>query len=137
VADELLLDTGAFVALVDRDEEAHANCVAALEAWNGVIVTTEAVLTETLYLIGPQWQAQKTALEFVLRGAFQMAPSSVASLKRVSVLMEKYRNVPMDFADATLVVLAEELQTDCVFTLDRRGFSTYRTLRRRAFQIIP
>jgi len=137
VADELLLDTGAFVALVDRDEKAHTGCVAALENWTGPIVTTEAVLTETLYLVGPQWRAQKTCLEFILRGAFQLVPSSPASLKRVSALMEKYYNVPMDFADATLVVLGEELETDWVFTLDRRGFSTYRINRNRAFQIIP
>jgi uncharacterized protein len=51
--------------------------------------------------------------------------------------MEKYRNVPMDFADATLAVLAEELETEWVFTLDRRGFSVYRMHRNRAFQIIP
>jgi len=137
VADELLLDTGAFVALVDRDEKAHAVCVAALKSWTGPIVTTEAVLTETLYLVGPQWRAQKTSLEFILRGAFQLVPSSPASLKRVSALIEKYRNVPMDFADVTLVVLGEELETDWVFTLDRRGFSTYRINRNRAFQIIP
>jgi predicted nucleic acid-binding protein len=137
VPDELLLDTGAFVALVDRDENAHADCVAALERWNRPIVTTEAVLTETLYLVGPQWRAQKNVLEFVLRGAFQLVPSSPASLKRVSALMEKYRNVPMDFADATLVALGEQLETDWVFTLDRRGFSTFRMHRNRPFQIIP
>ena len=125
------------MALVDRDEKLHADCVAALESWTGPIITTEAVLTETLYLVGPQWRAQKTCLEFLLRGAFQMVPSSLDSLKRVSALMEKYRNVPMDFADATLVALGEELQTDWAFTLDRRGFSTYRMHRNRAFQIIP
>jgi predicted nucleic acid-binding protein len=137
VRDELLLDTGAFVALVDRDEKAHTSCVAALESWTGAIVTTEAVLTETLYLVGPRWQAQKNALEFVLRGAFQLVPSSPASMKRVALLMEKYRNVPMDYADATLVALGEELETDIVFTLDRRGFSTYRLGQRKTFQIIP
>jgi uncharacterized protein len=137
VADELLLDTGTFVALVDRDERTHATCVAALESWHGPVVTTEAVLTETLYLVGPQWRSQTTCLEFILRGAFQLVPSSLASLKKISALMEKYRNVPMDFADATLVVLGEELETDWVFTLDRRGFSTYRLNRNRAFQIIP
>jgi uncharacterized protein len=111
--------------------------VAALESWAGPIATTEAVLTETLYLVGPRWRAQKSALEFVLRGAFQLVPSSVKSLQRVAVLMDRYRNVPMDFADATLVALGEELETDWVFTLDRRGFSTYRLVRRKPFQIIP
>ena len=135
--DELLLDTGAFVALVDRDEKLHDACVAALEKWIGPVVTTEAVLTETLYLVGPQWRAQQICLEFIHRGAFQMVPSSAKSLQRAALLMEKYRNVPMDFADATLVALGEELETDWVFTLDRRGFSTYRMNRNRAFQIIP
>ena len=137
MAAELLLDTGAFVALVDRDEKLHDDCVAALEKWTGSVVTTEAVLTETLYLVGPSWSAQKACLEFVVRGAFQLVPSSAKSLQRVKILMEKYRNVPMDYADATLVVLAEELETDWVFTLDRRGFSVYRMRRNRAFRIIP
>ena len=137
MANELLLDTGAFVALVDRSERRHADCVAVLEGWSGAIVTTEAVLTETLYLVGPRWQAQKVCLEFLLRGAFLLAPPSQASLKRVSVLMEKYRNVPMDYADATLVALGEELGTDLVFTLDRRGFSAYRLNQRKAFQLVP
>lgn len=137
MADELLLDTGAFVALVDRSERRHADCVRVLESWRGVIVTTEAVLTETLHLVGPQWRPQKICLEFLLRGAFLLVPSSQATLKRVSVLMERYCNVPMDFADATLVALGEELGTDIVFTLDHRGFSTYRLNQRKAFQLVP
>ena len=137
MANELLLDTGAFVALVDRSERRHAHCVAVLDNWSAAIVTTEAVLTETLYLVGPRWQAQKICLEFLLRGAFLVVPSSQASLKRVSVLMEKYRNVPMDYADATLVALGEELGTDLVFTLDRRGFSAYRLNQRKPFRLIP
>lgn len=137
MANELLLDTGAFIDLVDRSEKLHADCVAVLERWTGSIVTTEAVLTETLYLVGPQWRAQKVCLEFLLRGAFQLVPSSQASLQRITVLMERYRNVPMDFADATLVVLAEELDTDLVFTLDRRGFSIYRLNQRKALHLIP
>ena len=137
MVDELLLDTGAFVALIDRDEKFHGACVAALERWSGPVVTTEAVLTETLYLVGPQWRGQKVCLEFILRGVFQVVPASVPSLQRVAALMERYRNVPMDFADATLVALGEELGTDKIFTLDRRGFATYRLNRNQAFQIIP
>lgn len=134
---ELLLDTGAFVALVDRSEARHADCVAVLERWTGAIVTTEAVLTETLYLVGPAWAAQRICLEFFLRGAFVLVPSSRQSLTRVAALMEKYRDVPMDFADATLVVLGEELHTDQVFTLDRRGFSVFRLYGRQLFHVAP
>lgn len=137
MANELLLDTGAFVALVDRSEKRHAECVAVLDQWRGTIVTTEAVLTETLYLVGPRWQAQKVCLEFLHRGAFVLVPASQTSLNRVAVLMEKYRNVPMDYADATLVALGEELGTGLVFTLDRRGFSAYRLNPKKPFQLLP
>lgn len=134
---ELLLDTGAFVALVDRSERQHGACVAVLEEWRGPIVTTEAVLTETLYLLGSSWNAQHTCLEFFFRSAFVLVPPSLKSLQRVDTLMEKYSDIPMDYADATLVVLGEELQTNQVFTLDRRGFVTYRLHSRKPFQIFP
>ncbi len=137
MANELLLDTGAFIALVDRSETRHRDCAAVLERWRGAIITTEAVLTETLHLLGPHWRSQKVGLEFVLRGAFLLVPPSQASLKRVAVLMEKYRNVPMDYADATLVALGEEFGTDLVFTLDRRGFSAYRLNQRKPFRLVP
>ncbi len=136
-ADPLLLDTGAFVALVDRSEARHADCVAVLEDWRGPIVTTEAVLIETLYLVGPTWRAQRICLEFVFRGAFTLVPLSLNTLRRIATLMEKYHDVPMDFADATLVVLGEELGTNRVFTLDRRGFSVFRLHRKTPFSIIP
>ncbi len=134
---ELLLDTGAFVALVDRSETKHADCVAVLERWTGPILTTEGVLTEALYLVGPAWLPQKTCLEFFLRGAFLLVPSSKASLQRATALMEKYHDLPMDYTDATLVALAEDSETDHVFTLDRKGFSTYRLRGRKAFRLVP
>ena len=137
MARELLLDTGAFVALVDRSERRHSDCVAVLDQWNGVIVTTEAVLTETLHLVGPQWRAQKICIEFVLRGAFVIVPHSAASLRRIATLMEKYRNIPMDYADATLVALGEDVSTNLVFTLDRRGCSAYRLNERSTFELLP
>lgn len=133
----LLLDTGAWVALVDRSERSHEACVTVLEGWTGRIVTTEAVLTETLYLVGPSWKAQQIVLEFVLRGAVLPVPSSRESLRRVAALMERYRDVPMDFADATLVALGEEIGANRVFTLDRRGFPVYRLHGRTPFRMLP
>ncbi|MGY4707089.1 type II toxin-antitoxin system VapC family toxin [Candidatus Bipolaricaulota sp. J31] len=137
MARELLLDTGAFVALIDRSARRHADCVAVLEEWKGPVVTTEAVLTETLHLVSPSWDNQRVCLEFFLRGAFILIPSSKKSLRRVARLMEKYQDVPMDFADATLVVLGEELGTEWVFTLDQRGFSVYRLHGRKRFRMLP
>ena len=137
MAAKLLLDTGALVALIDRSEKRHKDCVAVFENWDSSIFTTEAVLTEALYLLNAQWRWQKICLEFFTREAFMLVPASASSLDRVSLLMERYRNVPMDFADATLVSLAEEINADTVFTLDRRGFETYRIRSRKPFQIVP
>jgi uncharacterized protein len=133
----LLLDTGAFVALLDKSENNHPRCVDFLKSFRGKILTTEPVLTETIYLLGPSVKAQKAVLEFILKGGAILIPQSADSLSRATALMEKYRDVPMDFADATLVTLAEETGISEVFTLDIRGFSTYRIQGKKGFKILP
>jgi uncharacterized protein len=65
------------------------------------------------------------------------SPQSKENLTRASALMEKYRDIPMDFADATLVSLAEETDTGEILTLDRRGFGTYRMHGNKAFTLWP
>jgi predicted nucleic acid-binding protein len=134
---DLLLDTGAWVALLDRREREHHRCVQQLQEFSGRLISTEAILTETLWLMSGLHDGPRRCAEFVGRGAVALVPISPAALSRAVDLMEQYRNVPMDFADATLVVLGEELNLNSVFTLDHRGFSVYRLRGRRAFQIVP
>lgn len=133
----LLLDTGAFVALLDKSENSHQKCVGFFKSFRGKILTTEPVLTETIYLLGPSVKAQKAVIEFILKGGAILFPQSKDSLSRASVLTEKYRDVPMDFADATLVCLAEQTGISEVFTLDIRGFSAYRFQGKKIFKIVP
>jgi len=133
----LLLDTGAFVAVLDNSEKNHKRCVDFFRDFRGEILTTEPVLTETLDLLGPSIKAEKTCVDFILKGGATLVPQSAASLSRVIDLMERYKNVPMDFADATLVALAEEAGVDEIFTLDLRGFNTYRIHGRKVFKIQP
>ena len=104
----LLLDTGVFVALLDKSEKNHKRCVDFFRDFRGEVFTTEPVLTETLYLLGPSIRAEKTCVDFILNGGATLIPQSAASLARAIDLMERYKNVPMDFTDATLVALAEE-----------------------------
>ena len=133
----MLLDTGAFVALLDRSESQHMRCLEFYRDFRGDVFTTEPVLTETLYLLSPSVKAQRTCLEFILNGGATLVPQSASSLTRAAVLIEKYHDIPMDFADATLVVLGEEAGIDEIFTLDRRGFETFRLHGRKAFKIRP
>lgn len=134
---DVLLDTGGWYAILDRRDRAHGHCVEALEGVTGRLLSTEAVLTETLWLLERVREGPRRCAEFVRRGAVILVPTSAESLARAVALMEKYRDVPMDFADATLVTLGEELGLDTILTLDRRGFGVYRLLGRRPFRILP
>ena len=134
---ELLLDTGALVALLHNGDRDHARCAQVLEGFRGTLLTTEPVLSEAMYLLGRARGGRAACLEFFARGGATLIPQSRGSLLRCQALMTRYENVPMDFADATLVALAEELGTPRVFTLDRRGFGVYRIGRRERFVILP
>ena len=133
----IILDTGAFVALLDRSEKSHDRCAEYFKTFRGTVYTTEPVLTESLYLLGPAIKAQRAGIDFILKGGATLVPQSTSSLARAAVLMDKYRDIPMDFADATLVVLAEEMGIHEIFTLDIRGFQAYRFLGKKPFTIYP
>jgi predicted nucleic acid-binding protein len=132
-----LLDTGFLVALLDRSERSHEACLEIFEDLQGELLSTEPVLTEAVYLLGPSVRAQRACIEFFVNGGAALVPQSADSLSRACTLMEKYEDVPMDFADATLVVLAEETGVNEVLTLDRRGFGVYRIRGRKAFRMRP
>ncbi|HEY3130643.1 MAG TPA: PIN domain-containing protein [Acidobacteriota bacterium] len=137
MAGELLLDTGALVSLLDRSQSYHRECVGVLDDWEGSLVSTEAVLTEATHLLGRVPGGRRACVEFVLAGGVVLVPSTLASLRRVRDLLETYSDLPMDYADATLVVLAEDLSTNLIFTTDRRDFEIYRIKGRKRFHVVP
>lgn len=137
MAGELLLDTGALVSLLDRSQTHHEACRLFFEKWTGPVVSTEAVLTEATHLLASVDGGMTASLDFFLEGGAVIVPSTPASLKRVRALLAKYVDLPMDFADATLVALAEELNSALVFTTDRKDFAVYRLKDRKPFRIVP
>ena len=137
MAGELLLDTGALVSLLDRGQAHHVACRRVYEEWTGSVVSTEAVLTEATHLLGRIDGGVAACLDFFLMGGAVLVPSSVVSLKRARALIVKYADQPMDFADATLVALGEELGISTIFTTDRTDFAIYRLKDRRPFKILP
>ena len=137
MAGELLLDTGALVSLLDRSQTHHDRCRRFFDAWTGSVVSTEAVLTEATHLLASVDRGVTACVEFFLQGGAVLVPSTPASVKRVRTLLEKYADLPMDFADATLVTLAEELGSALVFTTDRTDFAVYRLKDRKPFRIVP
>ncbi|MBI2930120.1 MAG: PIN domain-containing protein [Planctomycetes bacterium] len=132
-----LLDTGPLVALLHAGDAQHASCAGFIEGFSGQLLTTEPVLTEAMALLADVHGGPSVVLDFFLRGGAVLVPQSPRSLRRARELIEKYGDLPMDFADATLVALAEEVPTPDIFTLDRRGFRVYRWSGRNAFRIHP
>jgi uncharacterized protein len=137
VAGELLLDTGALVSLLDRSQRRHLEYAVFFAEWERTVVSTEAVLTEATHLLGRLERGRQACVDFFLSGGAVLVPATRSSLRRARDLVTQYADLPMDYADATLVVLAEELGTNLVFTTDRRDFGVYRIKRNRRFQILP
>lgn len=137
MAGELLLDTGALVSILDRSQSGHLAFVRFFEAWRGPVVSTEAVLTEATHLLGRVRGGRRACVDFFLSGGALLVPATATSLRRCGDLIQQYADQPMDYADATLVGLGEELNSNRVFTTDRKDFSVYRLKGRQQFEILP
>jgi predicted nucleic acid-binding protein len=132
-----LLDTGPLVAFLDARDDAHDACVSCLGPFRGQLWTTSAVITESMHMVSDVRDGASLMAELVLAtGALVQECAQPAQLKQAAALMATYPNVPMDFADATLVLLAEEIGVHHIVTLDRRGFSAYRTRKRKSFRLV-
>lgn len=99
-------------------------------------VTTEAVVTEATHLVGRGGSAA-LPVEFLLEAGIPVIALETRAYRHAASLMRRYENVPMDFADATLVTLSQALGIGRVFTLDRRGFRAYRGARGERFDLLP
>ena len=133
----VLVDAGPLVALLDRSDAAHEACVGALKTLRDPLVTVWPAFTEAMYLLGGSWAGQKALWSRLETEALALAPLDETDAPRMRELMEKYRDLPMDLADAALVRVAERESLTQIFTLDRRHFSVYRSGRRRRFSIVP
>jgi uncharacterized protein len=133
----VLVDAGPLVALLDQSDLHHVACVTALRTLHGPLITVWPAFTEAMYLLGSSWPGQKALWSRVETEALTLAPLDESDATRMRELMEKYRDLPMDLADAALVRIAEREDLTRIFTLDRRHFSVYRPGRRRRFSILP
>ena len=134
---DILLDTGPLVAVLDASDQWHTRCV---EVWPEVIarcLTTEAVVTEACHLVLRGGDAASPPLTFLMRAGIPVLGLPADGLHRAATLMDRFANLPMDYADATLVVVGEALQIGTVFTTDRRGFTTYRLPHGKRFTLLP
>lgn len=131
-------DTGPLVASLHSKDKHHVACVGAAKRVSSLFVTTWPCVTEAMYLLGKsRGHAGQDALWRMIEGdGVQLDPLSVIETARMRLLMDKYKTLPMDLADASLVVMAETLGASVVFTMDS-DFYVYRLANGRALCLVP
>lgn len=132
-----LADTGALLACLDRSDSWHTRCREAFGQFRLPLTTSSAVLTELFHLLGDNARDVERAWTFIRSGAVTVVPISDRDLPEIEALMRKYRDRPMDFADATLVQLAQREALSTIFTIDHDDFETYRISGRKRLRILP
>lgn len=124
----IIADTGFWVSLLDRRDGFHQKVRRFAAHLDQPLITTLPVITEGCYLLQNRCSARHSA-EFILAqrdGLFQLFMMGETELPQMAALMRQYENLPMDFADASLVMLAEHLGHGRILSSDRRDFQTYR-----------
>lgn len=130
-----LLDTGVIVALLDRDERYHSRCVDAVSDVGGPLATCEAAIAEACHLLHRMRGGPEAVVKNVANGVFRIPVRLVDQADAVAKLLRKYRDVPMDFADACIVDLADKVDSGLILTLDN-DFEVYRWRSRRRFNLL-
>jgi len=132
-----LLDTGPLVAYVVAADPAHDLVSRHLGSFTGRFYTTAAVVTEAMHLVGRMSGGAEAVAGFLIASRTDtVAMTEPRDLHAAVTLMRRYEDTPMDFADATLVLLGERLGITSIATLDRRGFTTYRQPNGRSFRLV-
>ncbi len=133
----ILVDAGPLIALIHADDAHHQRCREVLASLREPMLTVWPALTAAMYLLNFSAAAQDTLWEILETDALLVAGLDEMDYPRMRELMKKYRDLPMDLADAALVRVAERERIRRVFTIDRRDFEVYRPAGIRQFDIVP
>ncbi|MEW6688627.1 MAG: hypothetical protein AB1452_05975 [Pseudomonadota bacterium] len=123
----VVVDSGFLVGLFDETDALHARCRDFLRDYRGRFLTTEAVLAETLALLSTSQQLRcLTWLGDAAHAGLLEIDREPLDFRAIERLARKYRDQPMDFADASVVLLASRTGVHEILTADRRDFAIYR-----------
>ena len=124
----IIADTGFFFALGNRQDKFHQKAKQCLQKLEEPIITTYPVIIETSYLLAERCNQsiQFKFLEQFIQDRVNIFSLEIHHLERCLGLMKQYADLPMDLADASLVVVAEELDEARILTTDQRDFNIYR-----------
>ena len=132
---KILIDSGPLIALFDASDKYHKKTVDFIKSNKFPLITTIASITEALHLLDFSRNAQIDLLEWIHRGGIKINNVENDDFGRIKELTLKYKDLPMDFADSCLVLLAEQIKIDTIATIDR-NFSIYRINGKKKFKIV-
>ena len=134
-----IVDAGPLIALFDKSDKYHQEVKARLETYrseeHGRLITTWPIISETAYMLSDRvhLQAETDFFTWIIEGGVDIFDFDKDHLPQVIELQNKYSNIPMDFSDATLVIVAKELRVNRVFTING-DFLIYRTVDKKYFK---
>ena len=132
----ILTDTGFWYAFFNSKDKYHMQAVCVVQHLDEGLITTWPVITETSYLLGKALgvSSQLHFISALESDYIEISDITKQNLGRVKQLIDKYSDLPMDLADASLVILAEELGHGRILSTDQRDFKTYRWKNHKPFQ---
>lgn len=129
----IIIDAGPLIALFNPKDKYHPTVINYLKQHKPALLTTWPVITEVMHMLNFNVNIQLNFLEWLDRGALAMFDLSKNHLNRIAALVRKYHDVPMDLADASLVIIAEELRIRKIMTIDS-DYLIYRTMYKEHFE---
>ncbi|MDX1958322.1 MAG: PIN domain-containing protein [Leptospiraceae bacterium] len=125
-----LLDAGPLIALFDNSDKHSLRVQDFFKTYKGSFYTTWPVITETMHFLNFNAEVQSDFLKWLQRDPLRISTQDKKSLEKIRILILKYQNVPMDFADASLLLLSEEENINHILTLDS-DYIVYRSKKKK------
>jgi predicted nucleic acid-binding protein len=129
---KVVVDSGPIIALFDASDAYHQTALEFVQQARAKLISTMAAITEAMYVLEQGLQARKNLLAWIQNGGLTLTEPDAPDFQRITELIEKYADLPMDFTDAVVVALSERLGTNHVATVDK-DFTIYRYKGRTKF----
>ena len=126
-----IIDSGPLIALFDRSDKYHKKVLNFIKSYKGKLITSWAVITEVSHMLDFNLQVQIDFLKWCEVGGIEVYDISQTEISSIRIMMEKYIDVPMDLADATLMYIANKENIKNIVSIDS-DFDIYRTLKKQS-----
>ncbi|MEA3554927.1 MAG: PIN domain-containing protein [Campylobacterota bacterium] len=125
-----IIDSGPIIALFDKSDKYHYQVLDFLQSFKGELITSWAVITEVSHMLDFNLNVQIDFLKWIEVGGIEVFDISQNEIANIRVMMEKYLDIPMDLADATLMYIANKENIKNIVSIDS-DFDIYRTLKKQ------